>query len=291
MGLRQQVGNFSDKISKELEPLAPLLKKNLTWEWTTYHDEAFKKARETLSAAPDLAFYDSPHKTAVHVDASRLYGLGFILKQLKPGGSWRMVQTGSRFLSREESRYAMIELECLSAAWAMVKCQQFIEGLSSFELITDHKPMVPIINNYALDKLDDMRLLRLRFKMQRFNFTARWIPGKKNVDADALSRAPSSRPQATHELAEGPTTFTPGQVLINAIEGSEETSIDPMLEKIAAAAAADTIMKKLRETIKEGFPNDKCNMDPELRQFWDVRERQTIDEGDGLILLGHRVVR
>ena len=126
--------------------------------------------------------------------------------------------------------------------------------------------------------------------MLRFYFTAPWIPGKNSIDFNALSRAPTSRPQEADELAEGPTTFTPGQALINAIEASEETTIDPVLEKIAAAATAHPVMKKAMETVEERFPNDKGNMEPELRQFWDVRNRLAIDAYDGLIVSGHRVV-
>ena len=51
-------------------------------------------------------------------------------------------------------------------------------------------------------------------------------------------------------LAEGPTTFKPGQALISAIEGSKETTMDPVLEKIATAAAVDPVMQKLKEVIK-----------------------------------------
>ena len=71
----------------------------------------------------------------------------------------------------------MIELECLGAAWAIHKCRQFLEGLPSSELVTDHKPLVPILitNDYDLEKLDNTRLLRL---MQRYSFTTRWIPAK-----------------------------------------------------------------------------------------------------------------
>ncbi|KAI9550284.1 hypothetical protein GHT06_004923 [Daphnia sinensis] len=36
----------------------------------------------------------------------------------------------------------------------------FIEGLPTFELITDHKPLVPILNDHSLDKLDNPRILR-----------------------------------------------------------------------------------------------------------------------------------
>jgi hypothetical protein len=59
----------------------------------------------------------------------------------------------------------MIELKCLSVAWAMHKCRQFIEGLPHFELITDHRPLIPILKDYSLDKLDNSRILRLRLKM------------------------------------------------------------------------------------------------------------------------------
>ena len=289
-GLCQQVGNFSDQIAAALEPLSPLLKRSYIWEWTTTHDAAFCNARKTLSSIPDLAFYDQTHPTALHVDASRLRGLGFVLKQLKPDNQWRMVQAGSRFLSSAESRYAMIELECLGAAWAMSKCQQFIEGLQSFELVTDHKPLVPILNDYSLDKLDNPRLLRLRLKMQRFSFTARWVPGKSNVDADALSRAPVDDAVPADEIAEGPPSFSPRLSLLCAIEGSELSVVDPVLEKVRAAAAVDPVMIQLKDMIINGFPNNKCNLPLPLRPFWDVHDRLAIDESDGVIVFGARVV-
>ena len=60
-----------------------------------------------------------PDPELTRVDASRLYGLGFVLKQQQTNNEWKLVQVGSRFLSDAETRYAMIELECLGAAWAM----------------------------------------------------------------------------------------------------------------------------------------------------------------------------
>jgi hypothetical protein len=98
--------------------------------------------------------------------------MGFLLKQKGIDAQWKVIQAESRFLLSTESRYAMIELECLAAAWGMHKCRHFLEGLPSFELVTDHKPLIPI-----LDKLDNPRLLRLRLKMQRYAFMVRWIPG------------------------------------------------------------------------------------------------------------------
>ena len=289
-GLCQQIGHFSDKIARALVPLAPLLKSSYTWEWTALHDDAFRRARGLLCVPPCLAFYDPALPTALHVDTSRLYGLGFLLKQKGADGRWKLIQDGSRFLSSAESRYAMIELECLAAAWAMFKCRLFLEGLSSFNLITDHCPMVPILNDYALDKLDNPRLLRLRLKMQRFSFIATWIAGKENKDADALSRAPIVAAVSEDELGEGALLMPARLSLLCAIEKSDPKVLDPILVRVKAAAAVDPIMEQLRRAIREGFPNDKCNLQPPLRPIWNMRHQLAIDEADDMVVAGSRVV-
>jgi hypothetical protein len=187
-GLCQQMGNFSDNLAVALAPLYPLLKKNFHWEWTTQYEAAFNAAHFELSSPAELSFYNPGLPMALHVDASRLRGLGFILRQQDPNGKWNVVQAS--FLSDAETRYGMIELECLGAAWAMQKCRQVLKGLPSFLLLTDHRPLIPILNDYNLDKLDNARILRLRLKMQRYAFTARWIPGEESLMADALLRSP-----------------------------------------------------------------------------------------------------
>jgi transposase InsO family protein len=289
-GLCQQVGNFSDDLAPVLRPLAPLLRKEFVWEWTMQHEKDFKAARESLSSSSELSFYDSAAPTSLHVDASRLRGLGFILRQQKADGSWNVVQAGSRFLSDAESRYAMIELECLAAAWAMRKCRQFLEGLPSFQLVTDHRPLIPILNDYHLDKLDNPRILRLRLSMQRYSFVAVWVPGKNNVMADALSRSPVDRPSESDEIAEGPQSFSARISLLDTMEGSDDANPDILLTSVAAATSADPIMLSLRQMILDGFPNEKCNLPLELRPFWQVRSQLSVDDAEGLILVGPRVV-
>lgn len=111
-GLCQQIGNFRPKIAAALAPLAPLLKKNSAWSWTPEPETAFVAARTKLVIVPESAFYDPSHPTALFVDAFRLNGLGFILKQRVATGNWHIVQTGSRFLRPPETRHTMIELEC-----------------------------------------------------------------------------------------------------------------------------------------------------------------------------------
>ena len=75
-------------------------------------------------------------------------GIVFVLLQraTDSDGEWKTIQAGSRFLTDTETRYAVIELECLAVVWAVKKCHIFLSGLDHFTIITDHNPLVPILN-------------------------------------------------------------------------------------------------------------------------------------------------
>ncbi|KZS16053.1 Uncharacterized protein APZ42_018266 [Daphnia magna] len=87
--------------------------------------------------------------------------------------------------------------------------------------------------------------------MQRYSFVTLWVPGKQNMDADALSRAPVDQASAGDELGEGLPSFST-KIALLSLTGldvpTEDASIDPVLEKIKRAAAANPVMRKLRRT-------------------------------------------
>ena len=74
----------------------------------------------------------------------------------------KLVQAGSRFITETESNYAMVELELLAVVWAMRKSQTYLQGLTNFELIVDHKPLKSILNTQTLDNVDNPRIQRLK---------------------------------------------------------------------------------------------------------------------------------
>jgi hypothetical protein len=116
------------------------------------------------------------------------------------------------------------------------------------------------------------------------------VPGKENIDADALSRAPVDKASTKDALAEGVASSFTRLSLISAISGSDASVLDPVLERIKMAAQKDKQMIELRETIINGFPNDKCNLSLCLRPFWNMRSQLAIDEKDGMIVAGARIV-
>ena len=137
-GLVNQLTTSTDKIAHLLAPLRPLLSTKNEYVWLQDHDQALSQAKQQLVSAPILAFFDLNRPTHLCTDASR-QGIGFILQQQSPTGQWSLVQAVSRFLSEAESCYAVIELEMLAVAWAVIKCKIFLAGLQTFQIITDHR--------------------------------------------------------------------------------------------------------------------------------------------------------
>ena len=134
-----------------------------------------QNARKALTTAPTLSYFDLG-KNRKHTDASRL-GLGFVLLQRDKDSDeeWKTVQAGSRFLTDTETRYAVIELECLAVAWAVKKCHIFLSGIDHFTVVTDHNPLIPILNSHRLNEIENPRLQRLRTRLMAYNLTAQWL--------------------------------------------------------------------------------------------------------------------
>ena len=109
MGLANQLGGFSNQLSKAAEPLRDLMKPRNAFLWTPNHEAAFEEIKNVL-CSPILAPFHPKLPTMLQADASRLKCLGFALLQ-KHADDWKLTQAGSRFITETESRYAMVELE------------------------------------------------------------------------------------------------------------------------------------------------------------------------------------
>ena len=188
LGMINYVGKFLPDLSSVLQPLNDLLKASRAWVWDQAEKRVFEKVKQMMSTTPVLAFNDPNRRTIVNEDASS-YGLGGVLLQEDENKSLRPVAFCSRSLTSLERNYAQIEEECLAAVWACQKFYRYLSGLQSFRLRTDHKPLVPLINQQSLDKVP-FRCQRLLMRLRRFSAIAEYIPGKDLILADALSRSP-----------------------------------------------------------------------------------------------------
>ena len=121
-----------------LYPLSNLLKTDVHWTWSTAQEEAFNKAKELITTAPILAFYDPQKELYLENDASE-YGLGAVLFQDE-----RPIAYASRMLTDAETRYAQVEKEMLAISFGLTRFHHYTYG-RDVHVITDHKPLESIV--------------------------------------------------------------------------------------------------------------------------------------------------
>ena len=187
LGMVNQLSTYHPWIAKHTGVLQALLKKDTAFLWLAEHQAAFEELKTNLVAGLALNHFDTTWETRLITDASRLHGLGFILMQTRDDRT-KVIQCGSRSLSNAERNYSTTELELTAIVWSIQKCNFFLKGIETFEVVTDHRPLVGIFSK-TLPQIENPRIARLREKIQDHPFKVQWVAGKDNVIADALSRA------------------------------------------------------------------------------------------------------
>ncbi len=159
-------------------------KKHFGGRWTPECDDAFQTIIEKLTTAPVLGFANPRQPYILHTDAS-LQGLGATLYQ-EQDGQMRVISFASRGLSNCEKRYPTHKLEFLALKWAVTdKFYDYLYG-AEFTIMTDNNPLTYILTSAKLDAAGHRWLAAL----STFNFSIQYRAGKKNQDADGLSRRP-----------------------------------------------------------------------------------------------------
>ena len=278
LGMITYLTKFMPHAQDVLQPLNVLLQSDVTWTWDKAQENAFQTAKKLLSEAPVLAYFDVEKPTVVSADASS-YGLGGVLLQ-KHGEQWRPVAYCSRMLTKTEQRWAQIEKECLAAVWACERFHTFVCGIE-FELQTDHRPLVPLVNKKDLSDTP-LRCQRLLMRFARYAPTAVFVPGRKLIVADLLSRQPLQR------QAGGDDDVLRSDVDAHvAYVASHLPASTDMLETIQTKQQEDPQIRRVIYYTLHGWPDDEDLT--ELQDYYAVRGQFSV-MGVSLLMFNGRLV-
>lgn len=115
-----------------LQPFHQLLQGNQEFKWSPRCEEAFKKAKDSLSSSNVLVHYDPSLPVILESDASQ-YGIGAIIFHRFPNGDERPNAYATRSLNLSEKNYSQIEKEGFA----------IIFGVTKFNGKTSHRAWLP----------------------------------------------------------------------------------------------------------------------------------------------------
>lgn len=193
LGMSGYYRRFVKDYAKMAKPLTKLLRgedgrlpKHLSAKKEiTLDEEAIKGFRKIINSLVSedllLRYPDFSREFQLTTDASN-YALGAVLEQ-----DGRPLAFISRTLKKNEEHYATNEREMLAIVWALESFKKFLYGTAKVKIFTDHQPLTFAVSN----KNSNWKLKRWKDKLEEYDYELIYKPGKSNIVADALSRAPT----------------------------------------------------------------------------------------------------
>ena len=159
-----------------LSPLTTLSGKKAKWKWTSVHTKAFETMKKVVANQVQLSFPDFNKPFQIYTDASDIQLGAVVAQDNKP------IAFFSRKLNKSQLNYTVTEKELLSIVEVLKEFRTILLG-QQITVYTDHKNLT-----YKVFNTD--RVMRWRLIIEEYGPTLKYVPGDKNLVADALSRLP-----------------------------------------------------------------------------------------------------
>ena len=234
LGMINFYNKFIPNYSKIASPLYELLKKDASFIFNDKCVKAFNDLKELLMNAPTLYYPNFDKEFILRTDASD-EGLGACLSQKIDETNEAPISFHSRKLRDYEKNYPVSAKEAIALVFGAKKNNHYLYGNSNVIIETDHQPLQFISKWKDCNSTVSRWFMKLNEILS--NATIRYIKGKENVVADALSR-------------------------IFLIE--EEFNLD-MVKRLQKE---DEMIKTIRDTLKNRRDINECLIDyPQLKKY------------------------
>jgi len=202
LGLTNYYRRFIQDYSTITAPLRALLQDEATFAWSPECEAAFLLLKSKLVSPPILRYPDHSQPFILTTDASKS-GISYILSQKDREGREYVCYYGARSLRGSEKNYGSTDLEALAV----------VEGVETYHTYLIDKKFTIITDHAALKYLDSAkfrggsgRMARWAQRLMQYDYTVQYKEGKRNVNADTLSRIDysSSKPIEQAEVNTSP---------------------------------------------------------------------------------------
>lgn len=276
LGLVNYYGRFVPQQSTVLAPLYRLLKEQTAWCWGKKEQGAFSRCKELLTSDKVLVYYDPQLPLTLACDASA-YGIGAVLQHIMPNGDEHPIAYASRTLSPAEKKYSQIEKEALSVIYGVKKFHQYLWG-RSFNLITDHRPLVTLFGEHKhFPMMAAARIQRWAIILSAYDYHIMYRKAEDHGNADGLSRIPL--PEITDVGTEA-ISANINTLLTNHLQEAPLNAA-----QIARMTRTDQELSKVFRYVMEGWP---IEVSDDLKVFYAKRDELSVEQG--CLLWGTRVI-
>ena len=272
LGTLNFLNRFIPNLSTITHPMRQLLVKNVPFVWTYEHDLSFNTIKSILINSPVLGYYNVNDPIILQCDSSST-GLGACILQRD-----RPIAYASRSLTNTQTNYAQIEKELLAIVFGCERFKQYLYG-KEIEVHTDHKPLINILSKSIHD--NPVRIQRLILRLQCYNLTLKYVPGKDLHIPDMLSRAYVDSKHTDSELTDEADCMV--HVVIKNFKCS-----DFMRNRIIDETERDPALCQVRDYIVNGWPEHRRLCSDNAKLYWQVHAELVSFEG--LILFRDRIV-
>ena len=188
LGMVNYYRRFLPAAAHHLTPLFELLKgKPKSIVWSAKQQQGFNAIKDALASAALLHHPRPNAQLALTTDASN-FAIGGVLEQRGQNG-WEPLAFYSAKLQEHQRQWPPYDRELLAAFKATRHFRPMIEG-RAFTLYTDHQSLVP-----SMAKKSEPHTARQAYQLScisEYTTDIRYVEGKANVVADALSRPPQT---------------------------------------------------------------------------------------------------
>ena len=269
MGTVNYLGKFIPNLSGINQPLRQLLEKDVAWHWEDAQKKSFKELKKAITRAPVLKYYDEKEDIVLSVDSSKDAIGACVLKNGHP------IAYASRSLNKSEQNYAQIEKEMAAIVFGATKFHEYIYAKGPIHVESHHRPLESLFKK-ALSQTPP-RIQRMMLKVQKYDLHVKYKKGPELHIADTLSRAC---------ISQNDDYICDSDYSVFSIEALPVSQVK--LSELREETRKDMELKVLKDTILNGWPENKKQLNPRITHFWNFRDE--ISHFDGLMLKGEKVI-